>query len=153
MAHTTNVVLTGRYEVLKPVKVLWVGILSTLVMSAFMLLAPFMGLPDMNIPAYLAELTGGYMAAGWALHLAIGMGLAYVYVMFFNHTIPVINNTFRGMLFGILAFMFSQVVLFAVTLSGLLSWGEKESLAVLVFGNCIAHLIYGAVLGSFFSNK
>lgn len=153
MTHTTNVILTEKFEVLQPLKVLMVGFLATAVMSAFMLIAPFIGLPPMNIADLLSSFIGNHDAIGWALHLAIGIALAYVYVMFFNHTIPVINDTFRGLLFGILAFMLSQSFLIFLSVTGFMSWEQKESMALMVFGNCIAHMIYGGVLGSFFKNK
>lgn len=153
MTHTTNVILTEKFEALKPLKVLMAGFLATGVMTAFMLVAPFIGLPEMNVGAFLGALMGDHMVLGWVMHMAIGIGLAFVYVMFFNHTIPVINDTLRGMLFGIVAFIIAQMILMIINLTGLLTWDEKQGVMLMIFGNCVAHMLYGAVLGTFFKNK
>lgn len=153
MTYTTNVILSGKYEVLKPLKVLLAGLAATAVMTGFMLLAPFIGLPKMNLGEFMGALLGGSMAAGWMAHVIIGIFFAFIYVMFFNHTLPVIKDVYRGMLFGIIVFVFSEMILTVVSLTNVVSWYQKESMALLAFGNCIAHLIYGAVLGSFFKNK
>lgn len=153
MTHTTNVILTEKFEVLKPLKVLMAGLLATGVMTAFMLIAPFIGLPPINIGEFLGSFMGNHIALGWALHFAMGIALAYVYVVFFNHTIPVIYDTLRGLLFGILAFMVSQAIIIAISLTGLLTWDQKQDMVLMIFGNCVAHMLYGAVLGTFFKNK
>lgn len=56
MTYTTNIILTEKYEVLKPLKVLLAGLAATAVMSLFMFIAPLIGLPDMNI----GELLGSF---------------------------------------------------------------------------------------------
>lgn len=87
------------------------------------------------------------------MHFAIGIAFAFIYVMFFNHTLPVIKDVYRGAVYGIIVFLFSQMILTLISLAGFLSWDQKENMALMVFGNCIACMIYGAVLGAFFKNK
>lgn len=153
MIHTTNAILTGRYENLQPMKVIWIGLLATAVMSAFIYMLPVIGFQALNIPALLSNLMHGHILAGWALHFAIGITYAFIYVMFLNHTIPAINDTLRGMLFGIPAFMVSQTILLLLVTGGYLNGPEKESATLMAFANCAAHLLYGSVLGSYFKNK
>jgi|ERR1043165_1026560 uncharacterized membrane protein YagU involved in acid resistance len=153
MTYTTNVILTQKYEVLKPLKVLLAGFVATGAMTLFMIIAPFIGLPKMNFGEFMGALLGDSMVAGWFMHFAIGIIYAFVYVMFFNHTIPVIKDVFRGMCYGILIFMASEIILTTIMMTREITWAQRENMAVLAFGNCIAHLIYGATLGAFFKNK
>ena len=153
MTYTTNIILTEKYEVLKPVKVLLAGLAATAVMTIFMLIGSATGLLQINTGILLGALLGGHVALGWIAHLVIGCLFAFIYVMFFNHTLPVINDIFRGTLFGIIVFVFSEMTFFVINFTGVLTWDQKEGMALMVFGNCIAHLIYGAVLGAFFKNK
>lgn len=153
MTRTTDIIFSRKYEVLKPARVLLAGVGATAVMTAFMLIAPYIGLSEMNAGTILGSFMGDSQALGWLLHFVIGIIMAFIYVQFFNHTLPVINDTFRGMLFGIIVFIMSQIAFTLISLAGFLTWSEKEDMALMVFGNCLAGMIYGAVLGSFFRNK
>ncbi len=153
MAYTTDVILSRKYEVLQPLKVLLAGIAATAVMTVFMIVAQFIGLPKMNVGELLGELFAGNIIIGWSLHFVIGIIFAFIYVQFFNHTLPVIHDVFRGMVYGIIVFIGSQIIFTTVSLLGLLTWDQKESMALMVFGNCLACMIYGSVLGAFFKNK
>ncbi|HRG88421.1 MAG TPA: hypothetical protein PLW44_05330 [Chitinophagales bacterium] len=153
MIHTTNAFLTEKFEAVQPMKIVWISLLATSVMSAFILILPLTGLPALNIPELLSTLLHGNIVAGWVLHFAIGLIYAFIYVMFFNHTIPAINDTLRGMLFGIPAFMVSQTILLLLVTGGYITGPEKESATLMAFANCAAHLLYGSVLGSYFKNK
>lgn len=153
MTHTTNVILTRKYEVLKPLRVAFAGLTATAAMTLFMVLAPFIGLPKMNVGELLGSFLGDNAALGWTLHFVIGVCYAFIYVMFFNHTLPVINDSARGALFGIIVFLFSQMLLTVISLAGALDWDQKESMAMMVFGNSLACFVYGGVLGAFFRNK
>ena len=44
-----------------------------------MLMAPMMGMPEMNIGAMLGEFTGLGEAVGWGMHVMIGVVLAVIY--------------------------------------------------------------------------
>ncbi len=66
---------------------------------------------------------------------------------------PVENKVARGTLYGVVVFMVSQILLFAISISGLLKWDARENLALLVFGNALACMIYGSVLGVFFTRE
>lgn len=153
MTYTTDVILSKKYEALRPVKVILAGLAATVTMSGFMLIARALGVLQIDVGELLGALFGGNNAIGWVLHFAIGIAFAFIYVQFFNHTLPVISDVFRGALFGIIVFVFSEMVITVISLAGFLNWQQKESMALMAFANCLAHFMYGAVLGAFFKNK
>ena len=126
---------------------------ATLAMTGFMLIAPVVGLPRMDMGSILGEMFNGNKLVGWILHFVLGIIFAIPYVLMFNHWIPVEHKIARGAIYGILVFVLSEIIITAVNISGHLKWDEKESIALMVFGNSIACMIYGAVLGAFFERK
>jgi hypothetical protein len=133
-------------------KILSAGLIATAVMTAFMLLAPFVGLPKMNVGVILGSVFNSE-AVGWGIHILIGILLTIPYVYFFNRWIPVENKFLRGTIYGILVFVFSEIVLTAANFTGHLSFFDRENMALMVFGNAIAGMIYGTVLGAFFERE
>ena len=131
------------------VKIITGGIAATAVMTLFMLGAPYMMLPGNDIGTLLGSLFGQSSAAGWALHFAIGIFFAYLYALALNEWIPVVNDYARGMLYGIIVFVFSEIVLTVVNLSGVFSEDMKLLMAKTMFTNLFAHFIYGLVLGGY----
>lgn len=130
-------------------KVLLGALVATTVMTIFMLVAPFIGLPNANVAQLLAAMFKGNLILGWVGHFAIGVFFAIPYVLFFNKWLPVENRIARGAIYGIVVFIFSQIIFYSVNLSGALTWAEKESMGLMVFVHAIACMIYGAVLGAF----
>ena len=130
-------------------KVLVAGIVATGVMTGFMALAPYLGLPNMNAGELLGAMFGGNKIAGWAVHFAAGIGFAFLYATFVNRLLPIENNVARGAIYGILLFILSEIVFTAINFLGYLSWHQKESMALMIFGEVFACLLYGGVLGAF----
>jgi hypothetical protein len=128
-------------------KVIIGGLAATAVMTIFMLIAPFIGLPKMDYGAMLGTLFGGSPALGWVLHFVIGIFFAFMYALIFNRYLPVINDIARGAVYGIIVLVFSEIVLELLLLAGLFSWDMKEGMAITIFGNMLACFIYGGVLG------
>jgi MFS family permease len=125
------------------------GVTATLIMTGFMLLAPVIGLPKMNV----GELLGSFVsseAVGWVLHFVIGIAFAFIYVSFFNRWLPVEHKVLRGLIFGIIVFVVSEIILTVMNLRVDLPWDKKEGMAKMLFGNALAGMIYGMVLGAFF---
>ena len=56
----------------------------------------------------------------------------------------------RGTIYGILIFVFSEVAFAVINIWGHLSFVDKQNMALMVFGNALAGMIYGTVLGAFF---
>ncbi|HWB64820.1 MAG TPA: DUF6789 family protein [Chitinophagales bacterium] len=134
-------------------KLMAASVSATLVMTVFMLLAPYIYLPKMNVGHLLGAMFGQSDAIGWVLHFVLGIVFGYVYVAVLNDKLPVENHTARGTIYGIIVFVFSEVILTLINFMGYLNWTERESMAKMVFGNALACLIYGAVLGSFYKSK
>jgi uncharacterized protein DUF6789 len=132
------------------IKLFTAALTATAIMTGFMLFAPVIGLPKMDVGTLLGEMFGGSKIIGWAEHVVIGLIMLLPYVFFFNHWIPVENKFARGAIYGILVFVFSEIVFFIVNFTGHLTNVDKEHMAMMVFGNALACMVYGTVLGAFF---
>lgn len=134
-------------------KVLLIGIAATGVMTAFMLLAPFIGLPRMNAGEILGSMWGGSRVIGWVEHFLAGIIFAFVYAKYLNRLLPVENNIARGAIYGILLCILTDAVFAIISLMGNMNFAEKESMALMVCGETLACLIYGTMLGAFMTEK
>jgi hypothetical protein len=132
---------------MKNTKVLFAGLAATAVMTVFMLIAPLIHLPEMNWGKFLGALFGHITAIGWVVHFLIGIFFAYLYALIFNHWLPVVNDTARGMVYGIILFCATIIVFHGISMLGLYTWEMQELMWLSVFGNMLACLIYGTVLG------
>lgn len=131
-------------------RIIYAGLAATAVMTAFMLLGTAIGLPNMNVGRMLGKPLGDSEIAGWVAHFVIGILMVIPYAYLLNKWIPVENRYARGLIYGILIFVFSQMAYTVINIAGYLEWNEKESMGLMVFGNAIACMIYGAVLGAFY---
>ena len=136
----------------KYARILIAAVVATIAMTGFMLLAPFIGLPKMNVGVLLGSLFNSE-TAGWIIHILIGILFAIPYAFFFNRWIPVENRFLRGTIYGIIVFVFSEIILTIANFTGHLSFIDKENMALMVFGNALAGMIYGTVLGVFFMRE
>ena len=134
-------------------KMLLAALAATAAMTAFMLLAPLVGLPKMDVGALLGSLFGNNKVVGWVIHVVIGILMLLPYVFFFNQWLPVENRVARGAIYGILVFVFSEIVFTIINLTGHLPDFAKQDMARMVFGNALAGMIYGCVLGAFFERQ
>ena len=138
---------------MKPLYVFSASVTATAVMTLLMLIAPFLGLPPMNAGALLGSIVGGNETIGWIQHFVIGIIFAFVYATFFNDWLPVENNILRGTMYGIIVFVFSEINFTLINLFGFLTWHQKESMALMVAGNCLVRMAYGTILGLFFKSS
>lgn len=129
-------------------KVILAGLIATAAMTTFMLIAPFIGLPKMNMGELLGALLWDNKVLGWMAHIIMGIVFAFIYCMVFNQWIPAINYTLRGMLYGIIIYIMSQIVFTTINLLGEYNYAMKESMALAGFGYMLAGIIYGATLGT-----
>ena len=138
---------------MKPGKILIAALVATAVMSGFMLLAQFVVLPTIDPGTLLGTLFGGNRYAGWVVHFLIGILMALPYVFFFNKWIPAENKFLRGTLYGILVFVFSEIVFTAINLLGYFNTFDQKNMALMVLGNAVIYMIYGTILGAFFERE
>ncbi len=131
-------------------KVLLAAVIATGCMTIFMLLAPHSGLPQMNVGEFLGTVFKGNMVGGWLLHFMAGIIFVFPYVLLFNRLIPVENKIARGVIYGILLFVASEIVFAGINIFWHIDWASRQNMAIMVFGDALACMIYGGVLGSFF---
>lgn len=126
---------------LNVMKAVVAGLAGTAVMTMFMLLAPAMGMPPMNIGAMLGSVMGGSVALGWAAHFMIGTILALAYALFFAARIPG-PPAIRGSVYSLLPWLMAQLVVMPMIGMGLFSGSM-----LMAGGSLVGHLAYGIVLG------
>ncbi|MFN8287893.1 MAG: DUF6789 family protein [Chitinophagales bacterium] len=128
-------------------KTLIAGVAATAAMTVFILIAPLIGLPHMQVGSLLG---GEHKVVGWIVHFAMGIVFAFIYARIANNSLPVENNVARGAIYGLLVFVFAQIVIHIFAITGRLDWDSKENWGLAVFVSSIGHLIYGSVLGAFY---
>ena len=133
---------------MKYAKVIVAVLIATAAMTAFMLIAPLIGLPKMNMGELLGALLWDSKVLGWIAHVVMGIVFAFIYTTRFNQWIPVINYTLRGLLYGIVIYIMSQIVFTTINLLGEYTYDMKENMALASFGYMLAGMIYGATLGT-----
>ncbi|MDZ4845101.1 MAG: DUF6789 family protein [Chitinophagales bacterium] len=122
------------------------GVIATVIMTVFMLLAPLMGMPKMNPAEMLAGMMGVPVIAGWLMHFMIGITFAAGYIFMFYPLVKISNKILKGALFGIAVFIFAQIALFGMSLV----FGEipppEGSMALMMVGSVLGHVVYGIVV-------
>lgn len=134
-----------------PGKSIVAGLIGTLVMTGFMLMAPMMGMPEMNIGKMLGMFMGMPEMAGWLAHFMIGSVLAVFYAVIFQPKIPG-NGVVRGMMFGLIPWLMAQVIVNPMMGAGFFAMNTPAPMAM-VMGSLMGHLVYGAVLGSVYGTR
>jgi len=130
------------------------GIVATIVMTLIMFIAPMMGMPKMNPPKLLGAMMGFSVTIGWIMHFMIGIIFALLYAYIFLPLLKGIgNNTLRGGVFGIIVFILALVVMMMMVAV----LGEKPpmqgSMAMIIMGAVIGHIIFGIIVGLFVKPK
>jgi hypothetical protein len=118
------------------------GLAGTALMTMLMLAAPMMGLPPMPIGEMLGSFLHIGSAAGWAMHVVIGLTLAAGYALFAAGRLPG-PVAARGMAFGVAVFLMAQLVVMPMMGAGVFSGGNIP----MIMGSLMGHLIYGSTVG------
>ena len=126
-------------------RILSAGAAGTAVMTLLMLAAPMMGMPEMRIGDMLGSFLGIGSAAGWAMHVVIGLVLAVIYAQVFAGRLPG-SPAVRGALYGFLVFLLAQVVVTPMMGGAVFSGGNVPML----MGSLLGHLVYGALVGGLY---
>ncbi len=119
------------------------GIVGTAAMTMLMLVAPLMGMPRMAIGEMLGSFLRVGSAAGWAIHVVIGLVLAVIYAGWFAARLPG-GPVLRGAIYGIGVFLVAQIVVTPMMGGGVFSGGNMAMIA----GSLMGHLVYGALVGA-----
>lgn len=126
-------------------KTIIAGLAATAVMTMVMIMAPMMGMPEMNIGKMLGEFMGVPVVVGWLAHFMIGVVLAFVFAFVFFSRLPG-SPVVRGMLFGLIPWLVAQVVMNPMMGAGVFASNTPAPM-MMVMGSLLGHLVYGAVLG------
>ena len=122
------------------------GIVATIVMTIVMMIAPMMGMAKMDPPALVSGMMGMPIAVGWIMHFIIGIVFAASYVYFFQSKLPIGNKILKGIVFGIVIFIFAQI---GMTIMGTMAGGMPEpegSMIPMIIGGVMGHVIFGIVV-------
>ncbi len=130
------------------------GITATAAMTIIMMIAPYMGLPKMDIAGMLSGMTHTPRIIGWLMHFMIGIFFAFVYARYFNTWLTKItNNLLRGMIYGFIVFVFAQImmpILMAIMPMPEMPMAENQNMVLMIMGSLIGHLVFGGILGLFY---
>ncbi|MGE0040810.1 MAG: hypothetical protein AB7H88_09665 [Vicinamibacterales bacterium] len=135
------------------------GFLATLAITTIMYVMPAVGLPQVDLPIWAARvLVAGTVPAatvGMAVHLAVGLMLAWVYTLQVEPRLASGPGT-SGLIYGAAIWAFAQVVAVPTlgaaaeaagwvgTTPGVVAYRLGLGAAL---GSLVAHLAYGGTLG------
>ncbi len=122
------------------------GLLATAAMTVLILMAPMIGMPEMPIGKMLADFMNIPVALGWAMHVMIGIGLAFFYIQFFRDKVSA-PPVLKGMLFGMIPFLMAQLAVMPMMGMGVFTSTAGPMQIQMIMGSLMGHLVYGLVLG------
>ncbi len=125
------------------------GIVGTAVMTVVMMIAPMMGMPEMNPPEMLSGMMGMPIAVGWLMHFMIGIIFALAYAFFFINVVKKINNNIlKGAIFGFVVFIFAQIMM--AIMGMIFPMPPMEgSMVLIMVGSIVGHIIFGIIVALF----
>ncbi|WP_432410833.1 DUF6789 family protein [Rasiella sp. SM2506] len=122
------------------------GIVATLIMSIFMMIAAMIGMPKMSPPEMLSGMMGASIVVGWILHFVIGIIFALMYVYIISSWLIKIGNiVLKGVVFGIIAFVIAQV---SMALMGMVMDVPQPdgNIILLAIGSLVGHIVFGIIV-------
>jgi len=133
-------------------RVIVAGVLATIVMTIITMLAPMMGMPKMSPPNMLAGMLGMPIFVGWVMHFMIGIVFAVTYQKLFSSKLPINNVLLKGAVFGVVVFVFAQLVM--KLMGAMMGMPAMEgSLVMQMVGSLIGHIVYGIVVAKVVAAK
>ena len=125
------------------------GLIATAVMTVVTMVAPFMGMPEMNAAAMLSSMLGISKAMGWIMHFMIGVIFALAYAFIILRMLAKIkNNILKGTIFGILAFLFAQIMM-AIMGMMMPMPAMEGSMMLMMTAGLAGHIIFGITVALF----
>lgn len=130
------------------------GLAGSAVMTLVTMVAPMMGMPKMNPAEMLAGMLGAPVIVGWLMHFMIGVIFAFSYTMIFEKLLAKISSPVaKGAVFGIIIFVFAQVMMLAMgaMMKGMAA--PEGSKALMMIGSLMGHIIFGIVVAVVLKEK
>ena len=130
------------------------GILGTGAMTLVTLVAPIIGMPKMSAPSMLSMMSGFPIAVGWLMHFLIGIIYAFSYTFLVIGWLHKISGAFfRGIIFGIITFIFAQII---IATMGVMMGGMppmEGSMALMMIGSIVGHIVFGIIVVMYISDS
>lgn len=123
------------------------GAVGTAAITMLMLGGPLMGMPKMPIGEMLGSFLHIGSAAGWLMHVVIGLALALIYAGLFATRLPG-GPALRGAIYGFGVFLVAQIVVTPMMGGGVFSGGNMP----MIVGSLMGHLVYGVLIGLIYGN-
>jgi hypothetical protein len=141
-------------------RVIWAGVLATMVMTLLMMLCSAAGLPDSHLERIMASIfardhletgSGIWWLAMGEHFITGGVLLPFLFVGSFHH-LHSLSPVTRGIAWGAMLWLVTETIM--VPLAGLGLFGmSAASSFVLSLQSLVFHLCYGAVLGMAIGSK
>jgi uncharacterized membrane protein YagU involved in acid resistance len=132
-------------------KAIIAGLVATAAMMMMMLIAPLMGMPEMNIGRMLSGFMGVPLVLGWIAHFMIGTVLALIYAYALASRLPGAVWV-KGLLFGLIPWFMAQIIVNPMMGAGVFA-SNTAAPAAIVMGSLMGHLVYGAILGGVYGGR
>jgi uncharacterized membrane protein YagU involved in acid resistance len=104
-----------------------------------------MSVPKMPIGEMLGSFLHIGSAAGWGMHVVIGLVLALIYAAWFAAWLPG-GPAVRGAVYGLGVFLVFQLVVTPMMGGAVFSGGNLS----MIMGSLVGHLAYGALVGAIY---
>ncbi len=130
------------------------GIVATVAMSIFNMIAPVLGMPGLNAPAMLSMMMSIPMFLGWVMHFMIGIIFALIYAyLILPMLIKIDSKSVRGIIFGVIAFIIGNI---GVTILGAI-FGDmpppEEGMLPMMIESLLGHILFGIIVALFVVNS
>jgi hypothetical protein len=126
------------------------GIVATVAMSIFNMIAPVFGMPGLNAPAMLSMMMSTPMFLGWVMHFMIGIIFALIYAYLLLPMLKKIDSkVVKGIIFGVIAFIIGNI---GVMILGAI-FGDmpppEEGMLPMMIESFLGHVLFGIMVALF----
>lgn len=133
------------------------GLVSTVVFTVILMMAPKMGMPKMDIVSLLGSMFSAKtnLVLGWMMHLMMGVIFALIYAFLWSSGIGAATWT-SGLVFGAVHWLIVGVIMAMIPMmhvgikSGAVPapgmWMTNNGGAMAFMGGLVGHMIFGAVV-------
>ncbi len=132
------------------IRAITAGFVGTVVMSMLSLMAPMMGMPEMNIAKMLGDFMRMPSVVGWIAHFMIGVIWAIVFAYFFAAKLPG-APWLKGVLFSLGPWFLMQIMASPMMGMGVF-FSSSSTPMMMVVGSLLGHVVYGAVVGGIYGS-
>lgn len=128
------------------------GTIGTVAMTVMMMVAGKLGMPTMEPPKMLATTMGVAVPIGFVMHFMIGIVFALMYVYIFRGMLSKISSAqVKGVVFGIIAFVFAQVGMFMMGMMFSSMPEPQGNKILMMLAGFMGHILFGVVVATVIS--